>query len=868
MNCRGRYRPEFGDLAKLEVLGLEENELSGPLPGELWDLTNLQEINLTDNGFTGTLPAELGHLVELRKLTLTCNALAGSLPPEIGALRELREIDLFGNLLSGEIPTSIGRLSRLERVSLGSNYYMTGPIPPGIGGLTNLESLSFGSNRFSGPIPIELGHLAELTSLSLNRNQLTGEIPVELGNLANLGFLALNNNELTGPIPPEFGGLSELEQLSIGRNRLTGPIPPELGGLRQLNWLTVSGNRLTGPVPPELGDLSKLRTLWISGNRGLAGALPRDLTRAPIESFHWRGTGLCAPRDRAFQTWLAGMRSSGPGPNCKLIPLEVFTAFFEATGGSRWARSRNWLTNAPVSSWFGVTVKDSLVTELDLSGNGLAGTLPAAVGDFVDLKRLDLSGNRLTDGLPADLGELSDLEALDLSGNRFSRPVPRQLAGLGVIRRLDLSGNALEGALPGSLTRLGTLRNFNWRGSGACAPEARWFQTWLASIATRAGPTCDTPLVLSVSAAHLTQATQSLDGAVPLVAERPALLRVFATADRANDYRPGARVSLHSEGRAIHAVDLQLGSSRGVPEQVDPGRLDQSYHVRIPGTALRPGVEMTVDIDPDSVMPRVEFGEVRLSLDVRELPQMKLTVVPVVAESGAGGDVRDWIRGVDDPPVEFMSAVLPVRDLDLTVREPFTIAELPAAQDSDDWLDLLQDIDLLRTTEGGSGYWYAVVQREGDTGVVGIAYIGGRASVGIPDAQVFAHEVGHNMSLRHAPCGDPAQLDPDYPYRDSNIGVHGYDLRTDMLVDPATPDLMSYCRPRWISDYNFNKALEYRLDSETTAPALAAQDRPRGRRLLLWGGVSAEGQLRLDPAFLLDARQRHPRAPDRIGSKG
>ena len=854
----GSLPPELGNLAKLEVFGLAENELSGPLPGELWELTNLQELNLYDNEFTGTLPAALGNLVKLRSLTLTCNALTGALPPEIGNLAELRRMSLFGNLLSGEIPTSIARLSELEEVNFAANYYMTGPIPPGIGQLTNLAKLTFDNNRFSGPIPAELGQLTDVGIINLSHNRLTGEIPVELGDLAKLGFLALSENELTGPIPSELGELAELNHLSMGHNRLSGPIPPELGRLRQLRWLSVHENRLTGPVPPELGDLSTLRTLWISGNRGLSGPLPHDLVRAPVRSFFWDGTGLCAPRDRVFQAWLAGMSNRALRPNCRLISRKVFTALYEATGGSNWARSANWLTDAPVSSWFGVTVEDSLITELDLSDNELAGTLPMEVGDFVDLKRLDLGGNRLTDGLPVDLGALSDLETLDLSRNRFSGPVPRELASLGAIRRLDLSGNLLEGALPGSLTQMGSLRNFNWRQSGACAPEAGWFQTWLATIPTRAGPTCDTPLVLSVPVTYLTQATQDLDGKVPLVAGRPALLRVLAIADRANDYRPGARVSVKSAGEVIHAVDLQLGSSRGVPEQMDFGRLDQSYNVRIPETALRPGVEITVDIDPDSVMPRAGFDEVRVPLDVREMPPLELTIVPVVAESGAGGNVLDWVRSADDPAIEFMRAVLPVGDLDLTVREPFTIAQLPVARDVNDWRDLLQDIDLLRTAERGSGYWYAVVQREGDAGVAGVAYIGRRASAGIPDAEVFAHEVGHNMSLRHAPCGRPAQLDRGYPYRDGTIGVYGYDPRADTLVDPSTPDLMSYCHPRWISDFNFNKALEYRLEVETTAAAQTVPDLLKGSRLLLWGGVDTEGRLRLDPAFALDAPAKLP----------
>ena len=427
-----------------------------------------------------------------------------------------------------------------------------------------------------------------------------------------------------------------------------------------------------------------------------------------------------------------------------------------------------------------------------------------------------------------------------------------------MLKRLDLSDNELEGPLPGFLPQLDALRYFRWNDSGLCVPEAPWFQTWLASIETRDGPICEGPFTLSVAAAHLTQAAQSTEGAIPVVAGRPAQLRVFATADRANDYKPDAKVTFHVGGREVHEVEMQLDGSRGVPDHYDPERADQRYQALIPGAVLRPGTEMVVAIDPDSVMPRAEFSEVRVPLDVRELPQMRLTIVPVVAESGAGGDVLDWVRSADDPAIEFMRAVLPVGDLDLTVREPFTIAQLPVAGDVNDWRDLLQDIDLLRTAERGSGYWYAVVQREGDAGVAGIAYIGRRASVGIADAEVFAHEVGHNMSLQHAPCGGPALLDPDYPYSDGSIGVHGYDPRADTLVHSSTPDLMSYCRPQWISDYNFKKALEHRLEAEAAAPAGAARDRPKGSRLLLWGGVDTEGRLRLDPAFALDAPAKLP----------
>lgn len=841
----GPIPPELGELANLETLSLDLNELSGTIPPELGKLANLKTLSLSRNRLTGTLPPELGNLIRLENLNLAVSydltltpprpryVLSGRLPPQLGNLINLKELDLRGHKFTGTVPTALGRLAQLEYLSLTCN-------------------------SLDGPIPSVLRRLRRLRHLDLSGNQFEGGIPAWLDDLGDLEFLDLASNYfLTGPIPTSVTRITGLERLSLGTNRLFGLIPPRLGRLTNLETVAVGNNLLTGALPPQLGRLPNLEFLSVFRNAGLTGALPRELMQAPLGDFNWQGTGLCAPRDRVFQSWLASILNHQGGPGCTLPPRQIFTAFFEATGGADWTDNTNWLRNAPVASWFGVTVEDSLLTALDLPDNGLAGTLPPAVGDFLDLKRLDLAGNALTSRLPPDLGNLTELEALDLSGNGFSGPVPRDLALLGGLERLDLSDNELAGALPGILTNLRSLSDFNWNESGACAPEVAWFQTWLDSVKTRSGPTCAGIFSVSVAEAHLSQATQDVGGAVPLIAGRPGLVRVLATADRANDFKPGARAAFVVDGREAHAAEMALESTRGLAENL-PGRLDQWYQAAIPAAVLRPGVEMAVRVDPDSTMPRATLDEVRLPLDVRELPPLELTIVPVVTGSSADADVVEWVRDADDPPVEFMRAVLPVAELDLTVREPLTISSAPDASKGAEWIVILEDIELVRKAEGGRGYWYGVVNREGDKGIRGIALVEGRVGLGVPDAEVFAHELGHSMSLMHSPCGNPWQVDPDYPYPDGSIGVLGYDARSEELVDSSTHDLMSYCHPQWISDYNFRRALEYRLRTETRSRALAARDEPRGSRLLLRGHVTAEGELHLDPAFALDAPAKLP----------
>ena len=109
----------------------------------------------------------------------------------------------------------------------------------------------------------------------------------------------------------------------------------------------------------------------------------------------------------------------------------------------------------------------------------------------------------------------------------------------------------------------------------------------------------------------------------------------------------------------------------------------------------------------------------------------------------------------------------------------------------------------------------------------------GSASFSVPGSAVIAHELGHNLSLYHAPCGPAGDLDPSYPYADGSTGAWGYDFREDgSLMPPHHKDLMSYCGPTWISDYHFTNALGYRLFDEgpPSAAAVAAAS------LLLWGG--------------------------------
>ena len=383
-------------------------------------------------------------------------------------------------------------------------------------------------------------------------------------------------------------------------------------------------------------------------------------------------------------------------------------------------------------------------------------------------------------------------------------------------------------------------------GTQLCIPPDAGFQRWLQGIPNRRVPICrrgDGPQ------AYLTQATQSLTHPVPLVAEKPAFLRVFVTTDKNIDVSmPPVRATFYRNGTWVHTVDIPRRETT-VPRVVDESSLSASANAEIPSSVVSPGLEMVVEIDPGGTLdPALGIGgripeTGRMALDVREVPPLYLTLVPLLWEEAPDRSILDETEGLsaDDDLFWPMHDLLPVRDLRLRVRKPVWTSMDPVVANSD---ELLAEIAAIQVLDGGRGRGhYMGILRHGG----GKALIPGTASVSALDGTTMAHELGHNMMLKHSPCGNVDAADLRYPYRDGTIGAWGYNFRTRTLVHPNTPDLMSYCGPRWISDYNFSKALEYRRGARAAAKPSALTT-----TMLLWGRVKASGELVLEPAFVVN----------------
>ena len=141
---------------------------------------------------------------------------------------------------------------------------------------------------------------------------------------------------------------------------------------------------------------------------------------------------------------------------------EALVAFYNATGGANWTNNTNWLTNAPVGQWYGVTTDaNGWVTELNLTSNQLKGEIPPELGSLANLVELQLADNQLTGTIPTELGSLAKLKELWLSENQLTGEIPVELGSLSNLVKLVLWGNELTGEIPVELGTLGNLTSLS-----------------------------------------------------------------------------------------------------------------------------------------------------------------------------------------------------------------------------------------------------------------------------------------------------------------------------------------------------------------------------------------------------------------------
>lgn len=157
----------------------------------------------------------------------------------------------------------------------------------------------------------------------------------------------------------------------------------------------------------------------------------------------------------------------------------ALVALYNATDGANWTNSANWLSDAPLSEWYGVTTDaGGNVTSLGLWRNNLVGMIPAELGNLAYLEKVIFSVNRLTGRIPTELGSLSNLRELTLDYNQLTGAIPTELGSLSNLGELTLEGNHLTGGIPTELGSLAHLVELNLEGNHLTGE----IPTWLGNL--------------------------------------------------------------------------------------------------------------------------------------------------------------------------------------------------------------------------------------------------------------------------------------------------------------------------------------------------------------------------------------------------
>jgi hypothetical protein len=312
-----------------------------------------------------------------------------------------------------------------------------------------------------------------------------------------------------------------------------------------------------------------------------------------------------------------------------------------------------------------------------------------------------------------------------------------------------------------------------------------------------------------------------------LVPGKPALLLAYINATQAGISGIGVRATATANGATLGTLDLSAPTK--IPTTDSATDLTSTYWSVLPNDWIRPGLEVKLEVDAGrSLKESNEANNTQvLKPNVGTGNKLYLTMVPIIVDgkpamtltAAAVAEIRTG-----------MMALWPLVDVDIKMRAPYTVKT-----------DVMNELTALRDADNSKRYYYGFYDFGG-----GYTWVSHPVAAGYPNLRVIAHELGHDFGQLHAPCGNPTQVDANYPYKTGSIGSWGFDSDKKTLIDPsAYNDVMGYCDTFWTSDYMYGKAQLFLEKNPSTDPATTPAK--TAASMLLVSGSLKDGQMTLEP---------------------
>jgi hypothetical protein len=375
------------------------------------------------------------------------------------------------------------------------------------------------------------------------------------------------------------------------------------------------------------------------------------------------------------------------------------------------------------------------------------------------------------------------------------------------------------------------------------------------------------PIDFTVAQVNVLQGTAVSPPYSVFIAGRPTVVQAIPVIQGALYRRVTGRLICYRGDSPIASMDLQTVARSSVKAPAF-GEHTGSLRFLAPEGCREPGSTFIVELDPENRVPEVNEENNRSPVSGRHAPDfrtarpLRVMIVPVRyrgtlppgAEDLSGLDYLTWY------PVR----VFPVPSVEYSLHSPVDFED-GGCSGSDCWRSLLDLITAIHDQEpqGAGMIYYGLVDAVWGM-IAGVGWLGRPTSVGWagwpgdrqPASITAAHEMGHNFNRLHAPGCGAGQVDPGFPpaYIDSNgratIGVWGLDLWEMRWKSPREYfDLMSYCYPRWISDYTYRAIFDFREGVGFAPPVVGGWE----ETLYLRGWVDPQGRVSLKPAYTMKA---------------